>query len=574
MAANLLLGRSPNPVQRVQGYVERAETVTIPGNPPQNIQVQKSYPGATVTVYERKPDGKFQSDEKAKIFNRDGSFMANPLQADGTAYYIFYAQPGRYDIQFSGTSPEFMLEDMPIESLVFNVRDYGARGDGDADDPNRDDGVAIRAAIEVMKEANGGPLSNGLGTLHFPNGIYVVRTPIDLPSGITLQGTNSQYSGNAGSNCLIVLATENSSLFKIGTNRQRIIIRDLGMTTLGTAILPGSRAIDATEDIPGGTVTGVEFDNLTIWGFERGISVEGSHLSDQWDFNNVKVNHCNIGECDFSIYLNSQNCDFWRIADSRIGAGILGDGIHLEKVGIITIDSVLGAGSVSQHPPRRANNFIHMTPAHGTVTIINSECEGFLQSIRLSSEVEANIGWPIVVLNSAFGEEILLGHNCDYISLGNRYQPQTVKCVENGNDVMIYSFGDIFASNVDDLPRDDRLHDFVLQGNSRVVSRANRFRVDFQQPARFGGKAGQIAETLAETALAVSTFNDSQEQPQAQIALCNESGDVLFHVRADAGFIYFEAPPESPGLPNKKLMRLSSKGNLTIRGAYSQDPNL
>jgi hypothetical protein len=561
MATNLLLGRSPNPVQRVQGFVERSETVTIPGNPPQNIQVQKSYPGATVTVYERKADGKFQSDEPATIFNRDGTFKSNPftlLPAD--AFYSFYAQPGRYDIQFSGTSPEFMLEDMPVESLVFNVRDYGARGDGDADNPNRDDGVAIRAAVEVMKEANGGPLANGLGTLHFPNGIYIVRTPIDLPSGITLQGTNSQYSGNAGSNCMIVLATEDIPLFTIDTNRQRIIIRDLGMTTLGSDILPGTTAIAGIRTIPGGTVAGIEFDNLTIWGFDRGISVEGADGADQWDFNNVRVNHCSIVECNNAIWLNSQNCDFWRIADSRIGAALNGDGIHLEKVGIITIDSVLGAGAVRFPPHRTAHNFIYLTPAHGTVTIINCQNEGFLYSMRLSSEVESNIGWPIVVLNSSLGAKVLLGHNCDYISLGNRYQPNSVECGPQGTDVMIYSFGDIFAHNIGDLPQDNPQHDFALQGNSRVVSRANRYRCDFQRPARFGGQVGPRAKTLAETALAVSPFM----MGEAQVALCDPAGDVIFHLRAEEGFLYFE------NSEHERLMRLDNKdGNLVIKGTLT-----
>lgn len=567
MPTNLLLSRSANPVQRIQGYAERGESIKIETDPVQIIKVQRSYPGADVTVYARNPDGQFQSDEKAKIFNRDGSFMANPVQADANAYYFFYAQPGRYDIQCSGTDiPTFMLEDVPVETLVFNVRDYGARGDGDDQNPDRDDGVAFRAAIAAMVEANGGPNANGLGTLFFPNGIYIVRTPIDLPSGITLQGTNSQYSGDSGSNCVIVLATENSSIFTIKTNRQRIVIRDLGMTTLGADILPGTKAIDAYEDIPGLTVTAIEFDNLTIWGFERGISVEGSHLTDQWDFNNVKVNHCSIVECYYGIYLNSQNCDFWRIADSRIGAALNGDGIHLEKVGIITLDSILGAGTVRFPPHRTSMNFIYMTPAHGTVTIINSECEGFRNSIQLASEVEGNIGWPIVVLNSSFGAPILLGHNCDYISLGNRYLPQTVQCIDNGTDVMIYSLGDIFAANVDDIPHDDRSHDFVLHGNSRVVSRANRFRVDFQRPARFGGQPGPRAETLTDVALAVASFGvDKLGVTKPQFALCDPAGNVIFHLHAEDGFLYFE------NADHDRLMSLDNKeGNLVILGELTE----
>lgn len=523
--SNLVLTRSINPVQRIQGYVERAETVTLATHPLETVTVQKSYPGATVSVYERRPDGIRQTDEHAKIFNRNGEPINNPIGLlPGVAYYSFYAQPGRYDIKFSdaGIDPEFWLEDVAVETLVFNVRDYGARGDGDAS-PERDDAVAIRAAIETMKTANGGNLANGLGTLYFPNGIYIIRTPIDLPSGITLQGTNSQYSGSAGSNCMLVLATPNSSIFTIKTNRQRIIIRDLGLTTLGVDILPGTRAIDAQEDAPGLSVSGVEFENLTIWSFDRGINVESIEDDPvEWDFNNTRVNHCTIIECNYCIYLSSQNCDFWRIVDCRLGPALRGYGIYLRKVGIITIDSVLGAGAKTHIPTfRTSHSFIYLTPAHGTVTIINCECEAFLASINVAPNPDANIGWPIVVINSTLGDNVALTHNCDYISVGNRYLPDSVVCAENGTDVMIYSFGDIMAPNETDLPQPH--YDFMLHGNSRVVTRANRFRVDFQRPARFGGQPGPTAPVLPDAPLAVSPF----ALGQAQITLCSPTGAPL-----------------------------------------------
>lgn len=561
--------RTPNPVQKVQGYVEIGSTqITTTDLLPGTVNVQEIYPGAKVRVFYS------GTNTDAYLYDSNGNrALTNQVTADRKGMYSFYVESGQYDVKFFDpnippTEPQVEVAEtkkIKIESRTFNVRDYGARGDN-----NADDWAAILAAIDAMKAANSDPQQpdlpiNGVGTLFFPNGQYRVTRPIDLPSGITVQGTNGQYAGNAISNCMIVLTEPEQSIFRIDTNRQRIIIRDLGMTTLGVDILPGTKAIDGTRNIAGGTVTGIEFDNLTIWGFDRGISVEGSDGADQWDFNNVKVNHCNIGECNYSIYLNSQNCDFWRIADSRIGAALLGDGIHLEKVGIITIDSVLGAGSVREHPHRTARSFIYLTPAHGTVTIINCENEGFLFSMRLSAEVESNIGWPIVVLNSALGAEVLLGHNCDYISLGNRYLPGTVKCVEQGNNVMIYSLGDIFARNEDDAPQDDPQYDFVLHGDSRVVSRANRYRVDFQRPARFGGQVGPRAETLADTALSVSPFSSGE----AQMALCNPAGDVIFHVRAEEGFLYFE------NSAHKRLMSLDNKeGNLVIAGTLTQNGTL
>ena len=50
--------------------------------------------------------------------------------------------------------------------------------------------------------------------------------------------------------------------------------------------------------------------------------------------------------------------------------------------------------------------------------------------------LEANITWPILVINSTLGPDVELNSNCDYISIANRYLPETVKCVDAGTDVI------------------------------------------------------------------------------------------------------------------------------------------
>ena len=215
------------------------------------------------------------------------------------------------------------------------------------------------------------PNTEGSGTLFFPNGRYLVSREFapnpfvfDLPSGIVIQGTAGPYSGIGASNCQIVLATEGISIFRIRTNRHKIIIRDIGLTT-NVSNNTGTIAIDAreTEENFAGTYTsGIEFDNVTIWNFERGISIEGSGQVLQWDITGVRVNHCNIGECRYGIYINSQNCDFMKISDSRIGASPSGFGIFMERVGIISIDSILRRGDDSALFP---NLLRHVYLHHG-----------------------------------------------------------------------------------------------------------------------------------------------------------------------------------------------------------------
>jgi hypothetical protein len=555
--------RSRNPVQRIQGYVQRGETIKIMTDPIQFIKVQKSYPGATVTVRSRLPNG--VDTEFATIYNREGSPIANPITLDPTtAYYSFYAQSGRYDLVFSGggipVGQEFRLEDVPVESLVYNVRDYGAKGDGVTDDTQ-----AILAALEAMTFAN--PSTEGIGTLFFPNGRYIVsrqseHSPhiFDLPSGIVVQGTAGPYSGVATSNCQIVMA-DTIRLFRIGGFRHKIIIRDIGLTR-ASGVGSGGIAIDCREDEQNfglGSSSGIEFDNVTIWKFERGISIEGSGQVLQWDITGVRVNHCVIVECKYAIYINSQNCDFMKITDSRIGTIPGGFGIYMNRVGIISLDSILGVGTfdTSTPPNPLSDTFIYITAAHGTLSISGCECEGFNNSIRIEPLSVGNDGWPILLLNCSWGHTVRINSQCELVSVANKYLPQTVVCDPNVT-AMIYSFGD---SLVNELKVQDPTFDFNLNGsNTRLVSRANHFRVDFQRPARFGGQAGQIAPWLEHTPLAASQF----EGGDAQVALCDPAGNVIFHVRAEEGFLYFE------NSDHERLRRLDDKdGNLVVKGTVT-----
>lgn len=84
-------------MQKVQGYSEQGgHTVLTVGSTSTTI-VQESYPGSTVTVYEA---GTLNLSNVAS--DGDGTPKANPFTVGDDAYWFFYADPGNYDVRFSG----------------------------------------------------------------------------------------------------------------------------------------------------------------------------------------------------------------------------------------------------------------------------------------------------------------------------------------------------------------------------------------------------------------------------------------------------------------------------------------
>lgn len=70
-------------------------------------------------------------------------------------------------------------------SLVFNVRDYGARGDGIAYDR-----PAIHKAVAAASAAGG-------GIVYLPPGTYNLNllNPIEVPDEVTLRGYGTRFLG-------------------------------------------------------------------------------------------------------------------------------------------------------------------------------------------------------------------------------------------------------------------------------------------------------------------------------------------------------------------------------------------
>lgn len=103
---------------------------------------------------------------------------ANPFTADANAFFHFYSREARHDVRVApvGTAA-YTLGDVQLGndfSFIFNVKSYGAVGDGVADDY-----VAINRAITEVRSLTTG------GILYFPAGTYLIGTQLAFTAADT-----------------------------------------------------------------------------------------------------------------------------------------------------------------------------------------------------------------------------------------------------------------------------------------------------------------------------------------------------------------------------------------------------
>lgn len=409
------------------------------------------------------------------------------------------------------------------ESDGISVKRFGARGDGKSDDT-----AAIRAAVQAIGSAGG-------GRLFFPNGVYPVSSPIDLPTGITIEGANATYNGS----CQIRLTVPNQKLFTIGENRRRITIHNIELKAAPASVTPyklmaKTIAIDARGAAPNSSFE-IEFRNLTITGFDRGINAEDSQGARAWQFDNVLIEHCTFAENNYGIYVDTQNASYWKIHNCWFVAMPGGYCIYLQSSGFFTIDTTTGGG-----PPQArvrgvpfAKTFIYIGGSHGTITVINSQCEELDNFMEVTSP--PNYSYPITVINSIVGLPVLLRANCVYVSIGNFYGAGVVQAVEKGTDVLIHSFGDVAEMPVNSGRTPKGATPFKLQYNSRVSFNSNIYGVEIGNDATFSKRVGIGIAPTADALLNLATPNDND----VQLRLGSTQGFYYDLFRDTTGYLNF-----------------------------------
>lgn len=364
------------------------------------------------------------------------------LNASFTNYkWCFMGEDKRYRITFPGdqySGPityDWIAEMDPREEGFYNIRDFGAVGDGKADDT-----IAIRSAFAYIASKNG-------GTLRFPAGDYVVTSPIALPSGIIIEGTNGLYSNAPTSNVprpnatRISLEGQNKALFQIGECVEKVTLRDIELYSRSNEGTSGIEAFGAYSSSQEFVLDQVVFHN-----FNRGINAYGLPQTDlNWQFDYIKVNNSRFSFIrDAGIYTNIRNTD-WKIAGTvfinpAFRPGQNANSMHFERAAGIMIQDTFGGGFANAP----GGTFLNILDSGG-ITIIASQTEAMTNSLvynGVKNPLAGDYSAPIMMINSAFGNPIIFNARRTFVSTGNHFSGDTFKADER---LRVYSTGDRFC---------------------------------------------------------------------------------------------------------------------------------
>lgn len=293
----------------------------------------------------------------------------------------------------------------------FNVRAFGARGDGSADDTN-----AVQGAVAAALAARA-------GRVYFPAGSYVLTAPIVLST----QGT-VDLAGD-GQSSILVWKHKGHAIWWKGVAAARSSVRDLRVAA------SGPKAADSAAICCDSGATDTSFDNLWLDSLDGGRSSvpigmlfgDGRYTTDK-DARatlNVTVENCYF--CDIShVGLSVGAQGEFRVTGGRFIAANLSSGYCAGSIGILLrgwmggfhltdtdvscfeVGMQIGAARRDEHPDAIQNREIfitHATPdSCRTGLAIYDDSYVSIAGCWAASSKDAQI----VVMSSATGAKLVI----------------------------------------------------------------------------------------------------------------------------------------------------------------------
>ncbi|HEY6244537.1 MAG TPA: glycosyl hydrolase family 28-related protein [Pyrinomonadaceae bacterium] len=261
-----------------------------------------------------------------------------------------------------------------VVSGIFNVKDYGAVGDGSTDDT-----TAINSAIAALNAA-------GNGTLYFPSGIYkVTSTLTTITANGSVRGDGMAQAQGLRSATSITCTSASATLFTV--NNGTVKFQDLALINTSGGATSGSTGIKViSSGVSYPEYTKVDVDSVFISSFYINFDRQQGAAWKMSNFNS----HAPV-----SIGLRVNNTETpdagdWAIEGSFFSA-FTSDGVPSDATQILLAGS--GGGKISDTKLIGGAYGIDATPASTSIlAITNSSIELFTHNgIRITGPGWANV---------------------------------------------------------------------------------------------------------------------------------------------------------------------------------------
>lgn len=245
---------------------------------------------------------------------------------------------------------------------VFNVKAYGAKGDGTTDDTS-----AIQSALSAAPSGS---------VVFMPYGSYVVSAPITIPPGVTLQGSSRTFwFPSEGGTPNGVLAPQTKVVASVAFSGAAII-QMVDKDTGGYSAASGNQSIvNITVDgssLPGGNTV----DGFRTYGSVMGVTMQNCAAGNVGGNGFDTVFHSGSGEgYGYLNEIDMSHCVFYSVG---------GDGLHL----VATADSTFTA--------------CHSIACTGNAWYLNSVGNSRFMGCKGEwSNIGWNVQWPATAGNVA-----------------------------------------------------------------------------------------------------------------------------------------------------------------------------
>jgi len=262
---------------------------------------------------------------------------------------------------------------------------------------------------------------------------YEISGALTLHSYRVLEGVAANpYSTYGGAQ--ITQTADNTAIFEIGEGILNVSIRDLAL--VGDAETEGTIGIKAEGT--DGSSQNFHFSNLSFNNLHKGIYVEAN--DDQYQFDNVRLEHSYFGHCDFAVHVNSWNSG-WNIESINVDAKEDGIGFYFQKSTYTTINLVIGNANTGGSG---FGDKLFWIKQHGNMTIQNCVSENFTEDINIDADAHSG---QIHLINNHFNGDVTV-KNAIVFSMGNSFVypgGSAVDAIAKGT-AYIYTYGDRFCS--------------------------------------------------------------------------------------------------------------------------------